>query len=418
MLDGQCLQTGVALLSTVDGMTPTVSRRAAAVRSSAIRDLLANARTPGMLSLAGGLPEAATFPAAQLASAAQRLLTTRRDVLQYSPTEGDPDLRRHIAEYESGRQLRAVDPEDVLVTTGSQQALAMVATVVADAGDLIAVPHPCYLGALQTFGAAGLQLHPVGMTDGGLDLDRLEAELRSGLRIAAMYVVANHGNPDGSRLDDPTSRRLGELAETWGFWLLEDDPYRELWFDTPPVASLSSQTALAISLGSFSKSIAPGLRVGWLVANGALRGALVRIKQSADLHTSSLSQALIADLLDVPGWFGDHTDMLRRLYATRRDAMTAALRDTFGDRIQCAPPSGGMFAWAQLDGVDTTALLAAALPLGVCFVPGAEFEAGGASLRNWLRLSYATLDPEQLAVGVRRVAAAVAAVEQAAVASR
>lgn len=405
-------------------MTPTVSRRAAAVRSSAIRDLLANARTPGMLSLAGGLPEASTFPVAQLADAAQRLLSGRGDVLQYAPTEGDPDLRRHIAEYESGRRLRPVDPDDVLVTTGSQQALAMVASVVADAGDLIAVPHPCYLGALQTFGAAGLQLHPVGMVDGHLDLDRLERELQGGLRIAAMYVVANHGNPDASRLDDQTSRRLAELADTWGFWLLEDDPYRELWFDTPPVAALPSYTAQAISLGSFSKTIAPGLRVGWLVADGghaahrALRGALVRVKQSADLHTSSLSQALIADLLETPGWFCEHTQMLRRLYASRRDAMTSALRDTFGDRIHFTPPSGGMFAWAELEGVDTGALLAAALPLGVCFVPGAEFEAGGSSLRNWLRLSYATLDAEQLLLGVQRVAAAVKAIEREVVVTR
>ena len=399
-------------------MTPTVSRRAAAVRSSAIRDLLANARTPGMLSLAGGLPEVSTFPVAQLAEAAQRRLLGRGDVLQYASTEGDPDLRRHIAEYESGRQLRAVDPDDVLVTTGSQQALAMVASVVADAGDLIAVPHPCYLGALQTFGAAGLQLHPVGVVGGRLDLDRLESELQSGVRLAAMYVVANHGNPDGSRLDDVTSRRLATLAETWGFWLLEDDPYRELWFDTPPVAALPSHTTNAISLGSFSKTIAPGLRVGWLVANEALRGPLVRLKQSADLHTSSLSQALIADLLDTPGWFGEHTEMLRRLYASRRDAMTEALRDTFADRIHLTPPSGGMFAWAELVGVDTSALLAAALPLGVCFVPGAEFEAGGASLRNWLRLSYATLDPDQLALGVERVAAAARTIGRAGVVIR
>lgn len=405
-------------VSTVAVMTPTVSNRAAAVRSSAIRDLLANARTPGMLSLAGGLPEASTFPSAQLAEAAQRRLSTRRDVLQYAPTEGDPELRRHIADYESDRQLRAVDPDDVLVTAGSQQALAMVATVVADAGARIAVPHPCYLGALQTFGAAGLQLHPVGVVDGRLDLDRLETELQSGVRIAAMYVVANHGNPDGSRLDDATSRRLASLAETWGFWLLEDDPYRELWFDTPPVPALPSHTANAISLGSFSKTIAPGLRVGWLVASGALRGALVRIKQSADLHTSSLSQALIADLLDVPGWFTDHTEMLRRLYATRRDALSAALTETFADRIRFELPSGGMFAWAELDGVDTSALLAAALPLGVCFVPGGEFEAGAASLRNWVRLSYATLDAEQLSVGVRRIAAAMAAIDHAAVVTR
>ncbi|MCU1391797.1 MAG: lysN 1 [Ilumatobacteraceae bacterium] len=388
--------------------TPAVSRRASAVRSSAIRDLLANARVPGMLSLAGGLPEPSTFPTALLAEAAARRLSDGADVLQYAPTEGDERLRAQIAAYESLRQRREVDPADVLVTTGSQQALAMVSSVVADAGDVIAVPQACYLGALQTFGAAGLQPHPVATAGGALDLDRLEAELLGGLSVRALYVVANHGNPDGSRLDEPTSRRLAALADTFGFWLIEDDPYRELWFDTPPVASLASHTANTISLGSFSKTISPGLRVGWLVAHDHLRGALVRVKQSADLHTSSLSQALIADLLDTPGWFEGHTTALRSLYAARRDALAEALHHTFGTRLQWSPPSGGMFAWGELDGVDTAALLAVALTRGVCFVPGGEFATGGDPLTSWLRLSYATLGAEQLHEGVARIASAVA----------
>ncbi|MCU1368338.1 MAG: lysN 1 [Ilumatobacteraceae bacterium] len=360
-----------------------------------------------MLSLAGGLPEPSTFPVELLAEAARRQVLEHRDVLQYAPTEGDPRLREHIAAYESVRQSRLVDPDHVLVTTGSQQALAMAAGVVADAGDTIAVPHPCYLGALQTFGAAGLVIHPVGTRDGQLDLDHLEAELVGGLSIPAMYVVANHGNPDGTRLNDATNRRLAVLAERFGFWLLEDDPYRELWFDDAPVAALGSHTANVLSLGSFSKTIAPGLRVGWIVAEGDARGALVRLKQAADLHTPALSQALIADLLDNRGWFVSHTDSLRALYASRRDAMADALHTTFGSRFHFTPPTGGMFAWGELEDVDTSALLAGALAQGVCFVPGAEFEAGGPSLGSWLRLSYATLSADQLHEGVRRVAAAV-----------
>ncbi len=394
-------------------MSPTVSHRAANVRSSAIRDLLANARMPGMLSLAGGLPEPSTFPTTILAEAARVRLGGSPDVLQYAPTEGDARLRGHIAAYETVRQLHDVDPGNVLVTTGSQQALAMVANVIADAGDTIAVPHPCYLGALQTFGAAGLRLHPVRLQGGQLDLDQLENDLRRGVRIAAMYVVANHGNPDGSRLDEAANRRLAGLADWFGFWILEDDPYRELWFDTPPAPALPAYTSNAITLGSFSKTIAPGLRVGWLVASGDVRNALVRLKQAADLHTSSLSQALIADLLDTPGWFIQHVEMLRSLYASRRDALSASLVETFGARLRFEPPTGGMFAWAELEGVDTSALLGAALPKGVCFVPGAEFEAGGDSLRTWLRLSYATLDAEQLAEGVRRVADAVTELDAA-----
>ena len=385
---------------------PVISARAASVRRSAIRDLLASARVPGMLSLAGGLPEASTFPRELLAEAAQRQLRTA-DVLQYATTEGDERLRRHVAQYESVRQQREVDPLDVVITTGSQQALAMLASIVADVGHVIAVPHPCYLGALQTFGSAGLRCHPVDIIDGALDLGRLEAQLQSGLQIQAMYVVANHGNPDGSRLDEATNRRLAALADRWGFWLIEDDPYRELWFDTPPAPSLAAHTANAVSLGSFSKSIAPGLRVGWLVARVDMFAAVVRTKQSLDLHTSTLSQALIAELLDRPDWFARHTDMLRSLYASRRDALVDALTSTFGTRISFGVPTGGMFAWAALDEVDTTDLLPEALAENVCFVPGIEFDAGGAPLGNWLRLSYATIDEQRLGDAVRRLAAAV-----------
>ena len=388
------------------GTQPAVSNRSASVRRSAIRDLLASARVPGMLSLAGGLPEQSTFPRELLSAAAVRRLRTG-DVLQYSTTEGDDGLRQHIAEYESQRQQRIVDPLDVVVTTGSQQALAMLATIVGDPGDTIAVPHPCYLGALQTFQAAGLRAHAVGIVDGRLDVDGLEADLIGGARINALYVVANHGNPDGSRLDDATNRRLAGLADAWGFWIIEDDPYRELWFDTPPAPSIAAHSANAIALGSFSKSIAPGLRVGWLVASGDAFAAVVRSKQSLDLHTSSLSQALIADVLDSTGWFDAHTAQLRVMYASRRDALVDALTTTFGDRIRFTPPSGGMFAWAELDDVDTAALLPSALEAGVCFVPGVEFEVGGSSLRNWLRLSYATVDEARLGEAVRRLASAV-----------
>src|SRR4051812_44342669 len=167
------------------GPQPAISSRSASVRRSAIRDLLASARMPGMLSLAGGLPEQSTFPRELLSAAAVRRLNTG-EVLQYSTTEGDEGLRQHIAAYESQRQARIVDANDVIVTTGSQQALAMLASIIGDPGDVITVPHPCYLGALQTFQAAGLRAHPINVADGRLDLDRLEAELRAGAPIKAL----------------------------------------------------------------------------------------------------------------------------------------------------------------------------------------------------------------------------------------
>ena len=313
-----------------------------------------------MLSLAGGLAEASTFPRELLAEAAQRQLRTG-DVLQYSTTEGEERLRRHVARYESVRQQREVDALDVVITTGSQQALAMLASIVADVGHAIAVPHPCYLGALQTFGAAGLHCHPVDIIDGELDLDRLDVQLQSGLQIQAMYVVANHGNPDGSRLDEAKNRRLAALADRWGFWLIEDDPYRELWFDTPPAPSLAAYTANAVSLGSFSKSIAPGLRVGWLVASGDLFAAVVRAKQSLDLHTSTLSQVLVAELLDEPDWCGPYRHASFAVCVTSQciggradldvreaDFVHRADRRRAGRRVRCGWRTTAMLASPQL----------------------------------------------------------------------
>jgi 2-aminoadipate transaminase len=285
--------------------------------------------------------------------------------------------------------------------------LAMAATVLADPGDVIAVPHPCYMGALQTFTIAGLRTHPVAARGDRLDLDTFERELRAGLNVRAMYVVSNHGNPDGLRLDAAAKARLAALADHWGFWLLEDDPYRELWFETPPVPGLSTQTNNVISLGSFSKTVAPGLRVGWLHAGGEALRAFVRTKQSADLHTSSVSQALIIGLLDRPGWFAGHTAMLRWRYALRAEALYSRLRAAFGDRLTASRPGGGMFVWARLHDVDTAALLEVAVANGVCFVPGPEFDAGGTDLDDWLRLSFATLDEAHIDEAVARLARSV-----------
>ena len=385
-------------------MSPSISNRAASVRSSAIRDLLARARTPGMLSMAGGLPDPASFPNALLAESARAIFAGGADALQYGPSEGENRLRDHISLIELSRHGHVVDPASILITTGSQQALTMAATVLADPGDVIAVSHPCYLGALQTFALTGLRAHPVLVHDGYLDLDRLEHDLRRGVRVKALYVVANHGNPDGHRIGDAENQRLAAIADHWGIWIVEDDPYRELWFDTPPVLALAAHTQNVISLGSFSKTVAPGLRVGWLAASTVALAALVRTKQSSDLHTSSVSQALIVGLLDRPNWFAEHTEMLRAVYATRRDALCSALTAEFGERIIFERPTGGMFAWARLEGIDTMALLDAAVAGGVCFVPGGEFESGGPSLDDWLRLSFATLNESQLTEAVHRLA--------------
>lgn len=388
----------VVAASTPSG-THHLNHHARTATTSAIRDLLDHAQRPGMLSLAGGLPDPALFPAVELADIAADVL--RRDgarVLQYGLTAGERSLREHIVETTS----EATTIDEVVITTGSQQGLQLLGGVLLDPGDVVVVGDPEYLGATQAFRRAGASLFAVPADTDGLDVDALETALDTGLRPKLVYLVPHFHNPSGATLTADRHRRLLVLAERFGFLVVFDDPYRELFVagaapvdDTPHAA--------AVHLRSVSKVLAPGLRVGWLVGPTWLTAAVERAKQSADLHTSTVAQAIVHAALTAD-WFDTHLDGLRAAGLRKRDALCDALGTRLGDRISFSRPDGGMFVWAELPEIDSTdALLSAALDRGVAFVPGSAF-AVERDLSRHVRLSWATASPAQLGEAVERFA--------------
>lgn len=393
---------------------PRLAARTAGMRSSKLRELIGSTTSGSVLSLAGGLPPPEAFPAAALAQASQRLFADADPgLLQYTPTEGDPRLRALIAA-DARTRLTLAEPEGrVLVTTGSQQALDLVGKVLLDPGDVVVVEAPAYVGALRAFAAYEPRVVGIPVDDEGLDVDRLAEALDGGLRPKLCYTVPNFSNPSGTTMSLPRRRRLAELASRYGFLVVEDDPYGELRFtgaDLPPVASLGEPV---LYLGSYSKTIAPGLRVGYAIAPPGLVRTLAVAKQATDLNSASLSQRLVAALLELPGWRDEHVARLRDLYHERATALVTSLGRHLGDRVHAPMPSGGMFVWATVTDVDALALARAAMARGVAVVPGNEFSAddadgpAGGPFPHALRLSFSMLDPAGLAEAVERLALAV-----------
>ncbi len=360
-----------------------------------------------MISLAGGLPDPSRFPTDELATIAQAVL--RSDgarTLQYGLTAGELDLRHHIV----ATTPAATSIDEVVVTTGSQQGLWLLAESLLDPGDTVVVSDPEYLGATQAFRRAGADLVSVPTDAEGLDVEMLEARLRAGTRPKFVYLVPHFHNPSGTTLSADRHTRLLALAEQHGFLVVFDDPYRDLQAEGPAPVEPSPHP-MSVHLRSSSKILAPGLRVGWTVAPRWLAQAVERTKQAADLHTSTVSQAIVLGALTAD-WYPHHLDGLRDATRVKRDALCAALRGRLGDRVEFDRPSGGMFVWARVVGLadtplaTTDELLPAALDRGVAFVPGSAF-AVDRDLSAHLRLSWATASAEELEVAVDRLAAAI-----------
>ena len=388
---------------------PRLSRRATTLRSSEIRDLLHLTRRPGIISLAGGLPAPDAFPTAALAETAARLITDHPSrTLQYGPTEGDPELRALVADHHTRTTGRPTTSDHVLITSGSQQGLDLLGRVLADPGDTVAVEDPGYLGALQAFAASDLALAPIPMGEDGLDPDGLEHTLgHTPRRPTFVYTVPSFQNPTGTLMPHRRRVALADLADRHDLLVIEDTPYAELTFgEERPPAPVATHSDRVITLGTVSKTLAPGLRVGWMIGPTWLVAAATKAKQAIDLHTSSLGQALAATLLADDEEHRRHLDSVRTAYAERAAALVEAARATLGSRLEITDPRGGMFAWARLPGVDTRALLAVAIEEGTAFVPGAAF-AVRADLSDRLRLSFATTDPSGLVQAVVRLGRAV-----------
>ncbi|MFE0178285.1 PLP-dependent aminotransferase family protein [Streptomyces sp. NPDC059002] len=392
--------------SQVPAPVPEFAARAAAVGGSPVRDILAVTARPEVINFAGGLPAPELFDAAGVAAAFQAVLTsTPGTALQYSTTEGEPALRAAIAARTTARGL-PTDAADLLVTTGSQQALSLLATVLVEPGDTVLVESPCYLAALQAFAFAGARLVPVPCDDEGLDpaaLDALVAEHRPKL----LYTVPTFQNPTGRTLPGGRRAAVAEVAARRGLWIVEDDPYGELRFEgerVPWIATHPGAEDRTVLLGSFSKVMAPGLRLGWLRGPAALVRACAVAKQAADLHTPTVNQLAAARYL-ADRDLDAHVARVAGVYRERRDAMLAGLGEALPDGSGWVRPEGGMFVWARLpEGYDTTSLLRTVIAHDVAYVPGAPFFAGEPD-RATLRMCFVTQAPDEIAEGLRRLGA-------------
>ncbi|QBJ98561.1 PLP-dependent aminotransferase family protein [Rhodococcus sp. ABRD24] len=377
----------------------------AGLHSSAIRDLLTLTSRPEVVSLAGGLPATEMIPAERISQAATRALQDPRAV-QYGETPGWAPLRETVAAWECERIGRRVETDEVVVTHGSQQALSLLAQVLLDPGEAVVVEDPGYTGALQVFRAAQAQLVPVALDENGMDTAALERVLASGLRPKLVHTVSNFHNPRGVVLSAPRRAHLAHLADRYGFWIIEDDPYGELWFGTPAPVPVAAHSDRVIRLSSASKVLAPALRVGWLHGDRRVCEAVELLKQGADLCGSSLTQQIAAELLGDRPWLSGHLDTIRTVYSGRARALLGALEGAFGDRIAQASVHGGMFCWIEFtDGTDTAVLLEAAVGRGVAFVPGSAFALGSGHAHG-ARLCFATNSAQTLNEAVARLAAA------------
>jgi 2-aminoadipate transaminase len=375
------------------------------VPSSAIRDLLSVVRRTDVISLAGGLPDGDMLPAAAIS---REMATVLRDrtALQYGPTEGEPELREWIARHELG----GADPERVVVTHGAQQALQLVVDALVEPGDAVVVERSSYVGMLQPLLAAGADVHDVEGDEQGMRTLELAELLGSGVRPVLCYLAPTHQNPTGSVLAAVRRRHVGRLAAAHGVVVIDDDPYRRLGFDGTAPERLRTHVPdeLAVTIGSFSKVLAPGLRVGWLHGPRWLVDAVVRLKQAADLHTGTLDQRVVLALLRRDEWMQAHLASARRVARHRAQVLAEALESSTGGALRAELPSGGMFLWAQLDEElgDTDRLARFALDAGAAIVPGSVFDHRGRP-SNGARLCFASVPPDRLAEAARRLGLAV-----------
>ncbi|WP_018110921.1 2-aminoadipate transaminase [Thermus igniterrae] len=386
-------------MKTLD-WTTLFGERAGRIQASTIRELLKLTQRPGVLSFAGGLPAPELFPKEEAAQKAAEILREKGEVaLQYGPTEGYLPLRAWVAEW------LGVKVEEVLITTGSQQALDLLGKVFLDEGSPVLLEAPSYMGAIQAFRAYGPRFLTVPAGEEGPDLEVLEETLRRE-RPRFLYLIPSFQNPSGGLMPLAARKRLLEVVMAQGLVVVEDDAYRELYFGEARLPSLFELAREAgypgvIYLSSFSKVLAPGLRVAFVAAHPEAILKLTQAKQGVDLHTPVLNQILVHEL--VKEGFAERLERIRATYKAKAMAMLEALAREMPEGVRYTRPKGGMFVWMELpNGLSAEALFQRAIAEEVAFVPGAPFFANGGG-ENTLRLSYATLDPGRIAEGMRRL---------------
>ena len=385
------------------------------VQTSAIREIFKLLARPGIISFAGGFPDPDLFDVEGIREASNQALGQGAGaVLQYGPTEGWPALKEAIAKHMASKGV-TVQPDGLITTTGSQQALDLIGKTMINPGDKVIVEGPTFLATIQCFRLYGADLVSAPIDADGVKVDELE-KLIVEHRPKLIYLIPTFGNPSGAMLTLQRRRRILELAAHHKVLVIEDDPYGELYFGAPPPPTMlamskdvpGSRDYLAYT-GSFSKVLSPGIRVGWMVAPAELLAKATMCKQFSDAHTSNLSQAVAANYLAM-NRLDDALAKVRKVYAERADTMADCLKRDLGDALSYSKPLGGMFFWARLTGAnanptDATAFAKRAPDHGIAFVPGEPFFANNADTAT-LRFSYATSDLAKIEEGVKRLAKA------------
>jgi 2-aminoadipate transaminase len=376
-----------------------LAARAEKMNPSVLREILKVTERPGIISLAGGLPSPKAFPINAFAEACAEVLhKDGQAALQYGASEGYGPLREAVA----AMLPWPVDPAQVLITTGSQQGLDLVAKVLLDPGSHVLVETPTYLGALQAFSPMEPEPVSVASDSEGVIVDDMVAKAKDARFI---YLLPNFQNPTGRTMTEERRAAVSAAAAKAGLPIVEDNPYGELWFDSAPALPLTARNPEGcIYLGSFSKVLAPGLRLGFMVAPKAIFPKLLQAKQAADLHSPSFNQRMVHEVMK-DGFLSRHVPTIRALYKRQCDAMVAALqREMKGLSVEFDKPAGGMFLWVRLpEGIDTVALLPKAVERGVAFVPGAPFYAGQGDPRT-LRLSFVTASVDEIDTAIAALA--------------
>jgi len=387
------------------------AQRTGRMQSSAIRELLKLTAVPDIISFAGGLPAPEVFPIEKFKAACNKVLDECGEIaLQYGTTEGYTPLREMISRHSTRIGIK-IKPENVLITSGSQQALDLIGKIFINPGDRILVEQPTYLGALQAWNAYGAEYVTVPSDEDGM----ITSELRNALRMGPkfIYVLPNFQNPSGTTLTLERRNELVEIAGEFGVPIIEDDPYGQLRFEgenIPSVALLDScqqpdnghYTGNVIYLSTFSKILAPGIRLAWVIAPSEVIHKLVQAKQGADLHTATFNQA-IAYEVGRSGFIDEHVKLIRTVYKERRDVMLASLEKHMPPGVSWTHPKGGLFLWASLpEPLSTVDIFKAAIQEKVAFVPGTSFYALGGG-ENTMRLNFSNSRPEKIEEGISRL---------------
>lgn len=389
------------------------AQRTQRISSSTIRELLKFAEDPDIISFGGGMPAPEVFPIEKIAEACQYVLhNLSATALQYGSTEGYLPLREMIVRHSERFDLH-VRPDNILITSGSQQALDLLGKIFINHGDRILVESPTYLGALQAWNAYGAEYVVVASDEHGMLPDSLEEKLRTGPKF--MYLLPNFQNPTGVTISLERRIKIIELADRYGVPIIEDDPYGQLRFEGENIPSITvldneirpasektSYSGNVIYLSTFSKILAPGLRLGWITAPPEVIRKLVQAKQGADLHTATFNQ-VVAYEVGKGGFIDQHVKLIRKVYLERRNVMLDALEEFMPVGVKWTHPEGGLFLWATLpEEMDATKILKPAIEEKVAFVPGESFHPNGGG-KNTMRLNFSMPTPERITIGMERL---------------